>query len=160
MNGGFLPFVFLGLTLGMALTGAPLTTAARAWAAAMIVALGVSFAPIPRDWAIAVEVGLWITTVLTAATIYLPQPWTSRLVWPIAVNAGLWLGATAAVATTRPALLAAIPTSLIFLLISRLGLQKSQVAMKVAASWMIAIGSLTVIVSMVSTPGYKRDHME
>lgn len=160
MNGGILPLLLLGLTLGLALTSVPLRLALRAWLAALAVALALSFVPIPRDLLVAAEIGLSASAILTALTVYLPESWTPRLALPVAVNAGLWLGATASAADNRLALLPTLALTLILLPISMVGLQKSRVATKVVASWMIAIGSLSVFVAMVPTPGYKQDHMQ
>lgn len=160
MNGGILPFVLLGLTLGLALTSVPRDVALKAWVAALVVAVVFCLVPIGDELVIPVEVGLWVTTILTGVAVYLPSRLRRRLINPVAVNAGLWLGALASAAVTRSALLVALPLSLVFLLISMMGLQKYQLAVRVVASWMIAIGSLAVFVSMVPTPGYKQDHMQ
>ena len=37
---------------------------------------------------------------------------------------------------------------------------KFNIAVKVVASWMIAIASLSLFVTLIPTPGYKPDHME
>lgn len=160
MNSGILPLVLLGLALGLALTSVSVETAWKTSVSAAAAALVVCFVPIPPRLSVAVEVGLWITTVLTATTVFLPKSWTTRLIWPVAISAGVWLGAMASVGALRLPLLAALPLLLIFVPISMMGLQKSGIAMRVAASWMIAIGSLAVFVSMVPTPGYKQDHMQ
>ena len=160
MNGGILPLLLLGLTLGIALTSVPTRLALRAWIAAFAVALAVSFVPVPKHMLVAAEIGLSVSAILTALIVYLPASWTPRLVFPAGFNAGLWLGTTASAADNRLGLLPALALALIFLPISMVGLQKSRVATKVVASWMIAIGSLSVFVSMVPTPGYKQDHMQ
>ena len=38
--------------------------------------------------------------------------------------------------------------------------RKLDIIIKVVASWMIAIASLSLFVSLIPTPGYKPDHME
>lgn len=161
MNGGILPLLLLGATLGLALSNAPDSVAAwRGWLAAALAALTTSFLPIATDLAIPVEIGLWVSTVLTAVSVYLPSRITSPAILPISVNAGGWIGAVASVTAMGPLLLAALPLALVFIPLSALYSRGSAIAVKVVASWMIAIATLAVFVSMVPTPGYKQDHME
>jgi hypothetical protein len=161
VNGGILPLMLLGATLGLLLSKTSLGKVAwRGWVAAAIAALAASLLPLPTHLVIPIEVGLWISTVITAATVYLPRGTASRLILPLAVNAGGWLGAVAAVTSMRPLLLAALLLALLFIPIGALASRGSAIAVKVVASWMIAIGTLAVFVSMVPTPGYKQDHMQ
>lgn len=160
MNSGILPLLLLGVTLGLALSTVAPAAAWRAWGIAAIVALPMSFLRIAPEHLVAVEIGLWISTIATALLAYLPRRITAWSIVPVAINAGAWLGAVAAVAAMRPVMLAGLVAALLFLVVNALSSRGSSIAVKVVASWMIAIGALAVFVSMVPTPGYKQDHME
>ncbi len=160
MNSGILPLLLLGVTLGLALSTTTPAAAWRCWATAAIVALAMSFVRIAPEHLVAVEIGLWISTIATALLAYLPGEITTRAILPIAINAGAWLGPVAAVTAMRPMMVAGLIAALLFLVVNALSSRGSSIAVKVVASWMIAIGALAVFVSMVPTPGYKQDHME
>lgn len=160
MNSGILPLLLLGLTLGLALSTAVQKGAWRGWALAAFVALAMSFVPIARQHLITVEIGLWVSTIVTAALTYLPARFAAPTMLPVAINAGAWLGAVAAANAMRPVMLAGLFAALVFLPIHALSSRGSAIAVKVVASWMIAVGTLAVFVSMVSTPGYMQDHMQ
>ena len=160
MNNGILPLLLLGVTLGLALSTVAAAAAWRGWIAAAVVALATSFVPIAREQLIAVEVALWASVVGTAVLAYLPERIAARAILPLAINAGAWLGGVAAASAMRPAMLAGLVVALVFVPIQALASRGSTIAVKVVASWMIAIGTLAIFVSMVPTPGYKQDHME
>ena len=132
----------------------------RGWIAAAVVALAMSFVPIGREHLVAVEIALWVSVVVTAVLAYLPGRIATRAILPLAINAGAWLGVVAAASAMRPVMLAGLVAALVFLPVHALSSRGSAIAVKVVASWMIAIGTLAVFVSMVPTPGYKQDHME
>jgi glucose-6-phosphate-specific signal transduction histidine kinase len=160
MNSGILPLLLLGMTLGLALSTASAANAWRAWLAAAVVALTTSFMTVASQHLILVEIVLWLTVVMTATVTYWPERIAARAIVPLAVNAGVWLGAVAAASAMRPAMLAGLTGGLLFLPVQALASRGSAIAVKVVASWMIAIGALAIFVSMVPTPGYKQDHME
>lgn len=160
MNSGILPLLLLGLTLGLALSTAIPKWAWRGWIIADFVAIAMSFVPIAREHLITVEIGLWVSTILTAAVAYLPARFAAPATLPVAINAGAWLGAVASASAMRPVMLAGLFVALVFLPIHALSSRGSAIAVKVVASWMIAVGTLAVFVSMVPTPGYMQDHMQ
>ncbi len=160
MNSGILPLLLLGLTLGLALSTASPKKAWRGYIIAVLVAIAVSFVPIAKEHLISVEIGLWVSTIVTAAFAYLPSRFAAAALLPAAINAGAWLGAVAAANAMRPVMLAGLFAALVFVPIHALSSRGSAIAVKVVASWMIAVGTLAVFVSMVPTPGYMQDHMQ
>ena len=160
MNSGILPLILLGLTLGLALSSVMERTAWRGWIIASVTALAISFVPIADQHRLPIEIALWVSVIATAAVVYLPARHAARVIVPVAINAGGWLGAVAAVDIMRPALIAGVLAATSFVVIRALSSIGSAMAVKVVGSWMIAISTLAVFVSMVPTPGYKQDHME
>lgn len=160
MNGGILPILLICATLGLALS---LVGRRDAWlgvAAVILSAFSVSMLKIAHGASTIIFVGLFLSTIFTAVLIYLPRAWPRRWAIPVAVNAGGWAGALASLSDMHSALWLALPLCLLCLpgrWIDRRGLG---IAVKVAASWMIAISSLALFVSLTSHPGYVPDHME
>ncbi len=160
MNGGVLPILLICATVGLALS---LVGRRDAWlgvAAIVLSALVVSRLKIAPDASKFVFGGLFLSTILTAILVYLPRSWPRRWAIPIAVNAGCWAGALASLSDMHNALWMALPLCLLCVpgwWIEQRGLG---IAVKVAASWMIAISSLALFVSMMPHPGYVPDHME
>ncbi len=159
MNGGILPIALLFFATGLALA---LTPGRSAWigiVAIAVSALAVSTLPIPPSATEVIFIGLWVSIIATAATCY-----TSRFVdnrWNIvfAINNGIWAGALAATSDMQSGLALAIPIALIALPGQWIAARGFGIALKVVASWVIAIASLAIFVSLTPTPGYKPDHM-
>jgi len=76
------------------------------------------------------------------------------------MNAGGWAGALTSLSGMHGALWLALPFSLLCLPGRRIERRGLGIAIKVAASWMIAISSLALFVSLMPHPGYVPDHME
>lgn len=160
MNGGVLPLVLLCAAVGLALS---FTTARAAWtgAAAMAAsALAVAFVTLPQSLAEAALAGLLISTIVTAALTYLPRELPGTWAVAAAINAGLWSGALASISGMRVGLALALPLSLLFIAGQWRLVRNYAIVIKVLASWIIAIASLAMFVSLMPTPGYKPDHME
>lgn len=160
MNGGILPLVLLFAAIGLALS---FTTARAAWYGATALAasaLVLAFVPLPPNLTEPVLAGLLISTILTAALTYLPRELPRQWAVAAAINAGLWGGAMASISGMRGGLAAALPLSLLFIAGQWRPVRNYAIIIKVLASWIIAIASLAMFVSLVSTPGYKPDHME
>lgn len=160
MNGGMLPILLICATAGLALSLVGWREAWMGVIAIVLSSLAVSFFTIDPAKSHIIYAGLFLSTILTAVLVYLPQSWPRRWALPVAVNAGGWAGALASLSGMHGALWLALLLSLLCLpgrIIEQRGLG---IAVKVAASWMIAISSLALFVSMMPHPGYVPDHME
>ena len=160
MRGGALPPALLCAALGFALAYAP----RRAWWAALLglvlAATTATFVPPPLAWRDPAFAGCWASVVVTALCVHLPRGAGPRLAVVLGLNAGLWSGAVIAVAGERLDLVKALPWALLcapgaWLVASRRG-----IAIKVAASWLIAVAVLAASLMLVPTPGYVPDHMD
>ena len=159
MNGGIVPLSLLSVTVGLMLAFVALpraTVAMVAFAAAALVAFSMPF-DLPPD---AIFTGLWLSMVAAAILVYLPVSRWSVAVLPICLNAGFWSGVYAGLTGGRAAFLVAILMLCIAIPARWLARGKFTIALKVVASWMIAIASLSLFVTLIPTPGYKPDHME
>jgi hypothetical protein len=93
--------------------------------------------------------------------VHLPNGPGLKLALGLAFNAGLWVGAIIAVAGTRMDLAKALPLVLICLPAAWLIGRRLQIAIKVVASWLIAVSLLgAALPATTPTPGYAGDHME
>jgi len=160
MNGGILPILLICATVGLALSLVGRRDAWLGLAAILVSALVVSRFPISPDASKIVFAGLFVSTIVTAVLIYLPRTWPRRWAIPVAGNAGGWAGALASLADRHNALWLALPLCLLCLPGRWIDQRGLGIGLKVAASWMIAISSLSLFVSMMPHPGYVPDHME
>ena len=159
MNGGLVPLLLLSATVGLMLAFVAIrraTMAMVAFAAAALVAFSTSFGLSPG----VIFTGLWLSIVAAAILVYLPVSRWSVAVIPICLNAGFWSGACAGLTGSRTALLIGILPLFIAIPAGWMARGKLNIAVKVGASWMIAIASLSLFVTLIPTPGYKPDHME
>lgn len=123
-------------------------------------ALVASLLPIPAQYETVAFIGLWLSVAATAAfAIFSPEHGT-RFAIPLAINAGIWAGGLATVSSNRTGLALAFPFGLVFMLGQWLGRNGYGVAVKVLASWAIAIAMLAFFVTLIPTAGYEADHME
>ncbi|MGI8931800.1 MAG: hypothetical protein ACR2FK_05420 [Sphingomicrobium sp.] len=160
MNGGILPLLILCATVGLTLSR---TTRRVAWIAIAGLAasgLPMSLVPLPVASTGAVFAGLWLSVIAAAVLTYVPRRLTDRWALAVAINGGAWAGALASLSDMRLGLAAALMLGLIFIPGQWIASRSIDFAVKVAASWMIAIASLAMLVSFVPTPGYKPDHMQ
>jgi hypothetical protein len=159
MNGGIVPLLLIGFSVGLMLAFAPgrvMKGALGALCGAAIVGFFL-FTSLPATLTF---VGLWTTTIAVAATSYLP---TAR--WPtlpviLSSLAGLSLGACAGLNGDYRGLVLGLLVAFVCYPAKWLAARKLDIVIKVVASWMIAIASLSMFVSLMATPGYKPDHME
>ncbi len=159
MNGGLVPLLLLGATVGLMLafiSGRLAIFALLGLAITALVAFAAQFDLAPN----LVFAGLWLSMIAAALLIYLPVARWSALAIPLCLNAGFWLGACAGLSGDRTALLTGVLSSFILFPARLLVRGKFNIALKVVASWMIAIASLSLFVTLIPTPGYKPDHME
>lgn len=158
MRGGALPPALLAAALGFALAFVPRRVMFWCLAVFAAVAVAAALLPVPKTWENAVFAGLWTSVALTAASVH----WRGGPPLPLvlAANAGLWSGAAVAVAASLAALAAALPIALIALPGAWLVARGGGLAVKVVASWLIAVAFLAAALPMVATPGYVADHRE
>lgn len=147
--GAALALAALGLALGFA-------TARRALvaAAAMLAGAGAGLL-IPTSPPEVAATALFALVATLAATIWLPawRGWPLPLAAVAGVVAGLVAGEPRALALAAPAALVALPARW---LVAR----GWDLAVKVAASWLMATALLAAALPLVSTPGYAGDHTE
>ena len=159
MNGGLVPLALLGATLGLMLAfaaGRTTSLGLLAFAAAALLAVLIPVGLSPN----LLFAGLWISMIASAALVYVPPARWSVAILPLCLNAGFWLGAVAGVSDDRFALGSGLLAALIAFPAKWFIRQNFDIVVKVVASWMIAIASLSMFVSLMPTPGYKPDHME
>ncbi len=161
MRGGALPPALMSTALGFALAFAPRRTIPSSVVAFIVVAAAVSMLKTPSRWTDAIFYGCWISVILTALLVHLRKPMTLVATLPIAANAGLWAGGVIAAAGVPIDLLKALPWVLICVPASWLITRRLGVAIKVVASWLVAVSVLAAALpTLTPTPGYVGDHME
>ena len=160
MRGGALPPGLLLAALGFALAFAPRSVLLSALVAAAMTSIAAVFLTpraFPLDLAFA---GCWVSVAMTAATVHLPRGPVGWLAMLLAINAGLWSGIVIKLAGAPSDLVRALPTVLLALPAMWLAAHRGGIAVKVVASWLIAVALLAGTLPIVSTPGYVPDHME
>lgn len=109
-------------------------------------------------WPPEATLAAWASVIVTVAWSYLPRPPRTRLALALAVNAGLWSGAV--LSGDRAGLLVALPWALVSLPSAWLIANRSQIAVKVVASWLLAVAILAIGLPTLSIPASAPDHME
>jgi len=160
MRGGALPPALLCAALGLALGYAPRAVRVYGLALLSAVALAASFLLIPQAWQDAAFFGCWTSVVVTALSVHLPRGLGPRLGLILSANTGLWVGAVIAAAGSRWDLLKSLPLGLACVPAAWLVAPRRGVAIKVVASWLVAIAVLAAALQFTPTPGYKPDHMD
>lgn len=154
-----MPLALLGAAIGLMLAFATPRRAGVCLALFATAALLAFFVPHGAPPPI-LFTGLWLSMIIAATMTYVPVAHWSRAILPASVVAGLFLGASAALAEARMSLVAGILPAFLALPASWLIRRNHVIVIRVLASWLIAIASLSVFVSLVPTPGYQADHME
>ncbi len=161
MRGGALPPALLASALGLALAFAPRRTIPSSVVAFVGAAVAVSMLKPPPGWTDAIFYGCWGSVILTALLVHLRRPMGLAATLPIAANAGLWAGGVIAAAGGPLDLLKALPWVLICVPASWLTARRLGIAIKVVASWLVAVSVLAAALpTLTPTPGYVGDHME
>lgn len=160
MRGGALPAALLFAALAFALAFAPRRVLFAAVIAASLAAIACSLMPLPEIWREWVFAGCWASVAITAAMVHLPGGVGSPLSIVLAINAGIWAGATLVIAGLPLDLLRALPVLLLVLPAAWLAQGRGAIAIKVIASWLIAVAILAAALALVPTPGYAPDHMQ
>jgi hypothetical protein len=151
----------VSVALGLALAFAP----RRVWRLSLVtltvMATALAIAPVPRGWLDWVFLGCWLSVALSSATVHLPGGLRPLWAFAASLNAGFWSGAVIALGGSRPDLLIALPCVLaLFPAALAIGL-RATIAVKVVASWLIAIAVLAATLQFLPvTPGYMPDHLD
>ncbi len=160
MRGGALPPALLAAALGFALAFAPRRELALALGVFVGAAAGAVLLPVAKTWEEAVFLGCWASVVVTALTVHLPRGPTAPAALALAANAGLWAGAVVGVAGAPLDLARALPWALLAFPGAWLAARGGGLAVKVVASWLVAVAILAASLPMLPTPGYVADHVE
>ena len=160
MNAGILPMLLLCATVGLLLSFGSQRVAWLGFAGMVASGLILSLLTLPTEVSKQIFIGAWVSIIVTATVTYLPPRLPSRWAIPLAINAGAWVGALASLSGRKRDLLVVVPLSLIFVLGRWVVARGLGLGVKVVASWMIAIATLSIFVSMTPTPGYEPDHMQ
>lgn len=160
MRGGALPVALLCAAVGFALAFAPRRAIAPSLLALVGGAAVMSFAPLTLETRETVFIACWAILILTAASVHLPGGIGRWLALVLAAAAGAAAGSLVAVAGAPTDLLKALPWALICFPGGWLVTKGRGIAIKVAASWLIAVALLAAALPVTPTPGYEPDHME
>ncbi len=160
MRGGPLPPALLCAAIGLALGFTRWRIALVAALAFVASAAVASAVPVASSWDDLVFIGCWTSVAASAACVHLPSELGLLGAVLLALNGGAWAGLVAKAGGGSPNLLPALPLILLCLPSRWLVTTRRGIAVKVAASWLIAIAGLEALVSLTPTPGYKPDHMD
>lgn len=158
--GGALPPALLCAALGLALAFAGWRTAAATVLVLAVSAAASSLAPWPETWSAALMLAVWLAVIALGMSVHLRDRRLTPLCLGAGAAVGALTGAAVAVAGAPLDLAVALPCVLLFLPGRLLVQRRLGVAVKVAASWLIAVALLAGALSTVPTPGYEPDHME
>lgn len=160
MRGGVWPPALLCAALGLALGFAPVRVRLPALLVLVGVAVAASRLTFPTAWHEAIFAGCWISVVLAALAVHRREMASLLPAVALAANTGLWAGSVVAIAGTDRDLAQALPVALLAFPAAWLVGHRGGIAVKVAASWLVAVAILVAALPMVATPGYVPDHME
>lgn len=160
MNGGIVPSLLLCATIGLLLSYASLRGAWLGFAGLVAISVLVALLGLPTGLMTAIFAGLWLTIILTAALTYLPRGKAARWASLLAAFGGIWVGGLASVSGRKSDLVLVLPVTLLWVAGRWIVARGHGLFIKIIASWMIAIASLSLFVSLTPTPGYTPDHME
>jgi hypothetical protein len=151
----------VSVALGLALAFAP----RRVWRLSLmtltVTATCLAIAPVPRGWLDWVFLGCWLSVAASAATVHLLGGLRPRWAFAASLNAGFWSGAVIALGGSRLDLLKALPCVLVLFPAALVIGLRATIAVKVVASWLIAIAVLAATLQCLPvTPGYMPDHLD
>lgn len=159
MRGGIWPPALLCAAMAFALAFAPRHLRLPAIVVIIVTALATSRLPVPTAWQEAIFAGTWLSVIIAALAVHFTRL-QGNLLLVLAGNSGIWAGAVTAIAGTPRDLLRALPLLLLAFPGAWLVANRGGIAIKVAASWLVAIAILVATLPIVPTPGYARDHLE
>ncbi|THD63901.1 hypothetical protein [Phenylobacterium sp.] len=156
-----MPPALLAASLGFALAFVPKKAVAPSIVVFAGIAAAVSLVRTDPGWTDAIFYACWASVIVTALAVHLPKEPPPPAVLVLAANAGLWSGAVIAAAGAPFDLVKSLPFVLICLPASWLIARRLGIAVKVVASWLIAVSVLAAALpTLTPTPGYVGDHME
>lgn len=161
MTAGALPSALLCAVLGLALAfGCP-----RVWVMGVIclvvTAVAIGLMPIAPRYGETIRFCCLIGIVLCAGAVHLPFVGGVTAAVGLSVNAGLWSGAVAGLSGHPLDLIRSLPCVLVVLPAAWLIGHRASVAVKILASWAIAVASLVAMLQLLPvTPGYMPDHLD
>lgn len=151
-----LGFVSLGMSLGFA------RPAIRLWALllAALAALVAYQLPLAGTLAGTIYLACWGSIVLASASVFLPRGVNTAVATVLAIAVGGSAGAVAGTQEAAPQLALASAGAAVMLPARWLVRRGNAIALRVAASWLIAIAFLSASLTLVPTPGFEADHKE
>jgi len=156
-----LPAALLVAALAFALSFAPRRSVWIALPSFALVLIASSFVRTPLVWQNFLFLACWISVLSTAALVHLPRGVGAPLAVGAAANAGLWSGLLIATAGETFDLLKVMPVALLCIPGAWLAARPAKIALKVAASWLVAVAVLAAAIPFTTpTPGYVQDHIE
>lgn len=160
MRGGALPPALLCAALGLLLAYAPRKAIIPAITALVVAATAILLIRIPARFEEIAFLGCWVSVMVIAASIHLPNG--PGLVWSLVLSviAGLWAGAVVSIAGKPLDLAIGLPCVLIVGLAIWVRRTPVGLAVKIAASWLGAVAILAAAIPLTPTPGYEPDHRE
>jgi hypothetical protein len=160
MRDGLLPSVMLCVALALPLGFASARTSAMAVAALLAGSACALLLPFAANHDDAIFAGCWISTLILAGCVHLPRGMNRATALVLGANAGVWAGLVAQAGGAASNLLIALPLVLLCLPARWLVQSGRGIALKVVASWLMAIAGMEVVLTLIPTPGYKPDHMD
>ena len=157
MSGAALPASLLVLTLALALSSVEAATIRRCLLLLVAVAVPAALLEPRVGAAWPTSAACWGSVTVTALAVYLPRGLRPPFALLLAANAGLWCGLLAAGDRTAFAALALAPLALLGRQVVDRGYA---IALKVAASWLLAVAILALSLPLFTTPGNVPDHMD
>lgn len=161
MRTAALPAALLVAALAFALSFAPRKAAYLALPVFAVLCVAGSFIRTPLAWQDAIFLACWASVIATAVLVHLPRGVSTPLGVGAAVNAGVWAGLLIGTAGETIDLFKVIPVALLCIPGAWLAARWGRIALKVAASWLVAVSVLAAAIPLTTpTPGYVQDHME
>jgi hypothetical protein len=102
-------------------------------------------------------IGSAVSILATALAIHLKVLLPTALL--LAANAGLWCGALTAGSSGQYPLLT-LPLALLAFPGRWIVAREWSIVLKIVSGWLVAVGLLTTVLPMITTPGYAPDHKE
>jgi hypothetical protein len=146
--------------LAFALAFAPSRVRAPALVVLAVVALLFNRVSFPEGWHETIFAGCWISVIIAALSVHVRAIASLTPALLLAANTGVWAGAVIAIAGTPQDLTRALPVALLALPAGWIVANRAGIAIKVLASWLVAVAILVAALPIVPTPGYVQDHME
>lgn len=160
MRGAALPIALLASAVALVLSYTDPRTARWGAALFLVTAALFAFVPLPTLSDEAIFLGCWASLFATAGLSHLQARAIAPLTLVLALNAGVWAGLVAHVGGGTVKLLMGAPAILALAPGRWLVQRRMSIALRVAASWLMAIAGLEAVLPLVALPGYRPDHME